>query len=59
MDVEAVILLIRVDDRPRLGVPKLYHLIDAVIVHDPPIDHEHAAVLGARIDDAGLARDGA
>jgi hypothetical protein len=51
VDVKAVILLVGIDDRPHFGVAELHGLIDAVIVHDTSVDHEHAAVLGTRIDD--------
>ena len=40
MDMKAVILLVGVDDGPFLGVAEVYHLIYAVLFHDPAVNHE-------------------
>src|SRR3984893_6776329 len=49
MDMKAVVLLIGVDDGPLLGVTEFHGLVDAVLVHDAPIDHENLPVGCPRI----------
>src|SRR5258705_1906087 len=44
MDMEAVILLVGIDDSPLLGVARLHGLVDAIFIHHAPVYHEGVPV---------------
>jgi len=44
MDMEAVILLVGIDDSPLLGVAQLHGLVDAIFIHHAPVYHEGVPV---------------
>ena len=57
VNVEAVILLIHVYDRPLFRVAKFDSLIRACLIHGAVIDQEYLAVWGPRISQPSTSRD--
>ena len=57
MNMEAVILLVGIDHRPLFRIAELDGLVDARLVDDAAVDHEHLAVGGARINQRPPPRD--